>query len=197
MGLPLTRRWYFATSYQTGHEHCRPTGIDSLSNGYLQHEFTLSAFDTSQGHGNKEGLVATSIAWHPNAISIAVTLGVRETKTFCPHGGSLAIWNLASEKFQPAAPHLRLEAEFALQAAAYHPHVPALIAAGTANGGIHVWDLTNDHDNLEVGRSGSSSNDNMHWRSIRSIVWIYSHDEASRHSEHSKAFLICTVGRYG
>lgn len=162
---------------------------------YLQSEYTLSAFDTSQGHENKENLVATHIAWHPNAVSIAVTLGVQQPAAFCTHGGALAIWNLTSEKFQPASPQLRLEAECALQTAAYHPHFPALIAAGTANGGVYVWNLANDHEDLEVGRSASSSNDTMHLRSIKRIAWVYSHDEASRHSEHSKAFLVCTVGR--
>eukprot|EP00892_Ulva_mutabilis_P004994 jgi/Ulvmu1/2867/UM146_0009.1 len=175
----------------------RHATVNGPSNLCLQHECTLSAFDASKGHGNKERLIATSIAWHPRAISIAVTLGVQETASFCPRGGALAIWNLQSENFQPASPHVRLEAECALQAAAYHPHVPALVVAGTANGGLHVWDLSQDSEALEVGRSASSSRDTMHWRSIRSVAWLYSQDEASRHAEHSKAFLICSVGREG
>ena len=177
------------------HTLFRNANSDRPSNMFLQHECTLSAFDASQGHGNKEQLITTSIAWHPHAISIAVTLGVQETTAFCIEGGALAIWNLNIENFQPASPHLRMEAECALQAAAYHPHVPALVVAGSANGGIYVWNLARDSEDLEVGRSASSSSDNMHWRSVRCVAWVYSQDEASRHAENPRAFLICSVGR--
>lgn len=176
-------------------ERFRNVTSNGPSNVLLQHECTLSAFDASQGHGNKEQLITTSIAWHPHAISIAVTLGVQETTTFCARGGALAIWNLNSETFQPASPHLRLEAECALQSASYHPHVPALVVAGSANGGLYVWNLACDSEDLEVGRSTSSGSDTMHWRSVRSVAWVYSQDEASRNAEHPKAFLICSVGR--
>lgn len=174
----------------------RDPSSECLRNVCLQHHCTLTAFNSGRGHGNKENLIATSIAWHPKAVSVAITFGTSQPAPFCTHGGALAIWNLTSEKFQPASPQLCLVAECALQTAAYHPHVPALIAAGTANGGLHVWDLGQESEDVEIGRSASSSNDTMHWRSIKSVAWVYSNDEASRHSEHSKGFVICTVGGY-
>ena len=44
-------------------------------------------------------------------------------------------------------PDLTLEVDAPLQCIAFHPSHPALIAGGTLNGELYVWDLSRD-DNL-------------------------------------------------
>jgi hypothetical protein len=92
---------------------------------------------------------------------------------------------------------MHVTTECALQSVAYHPILPAYIAAGTANGGVHVWSILRESEDREVGRSAASVKDMVHTRSIQGIAWVHSTDEGARHAEHSKAFLICTIARYG
>lgn len=161
----------------------------------LEHVFSLIAFNEEAGHKNSSRLNATSLSWSPTGVSIAVTYGVQDSVTFCTEPGCLAIWNLDSEKFHASKPHVNISTECALQSLAYHPLAPSYIAAGTANGGIHVWDVSLKREDLEVGRSVSTLQDVGHACSVQAMSWVFSSEDSTRYSEHSKAFLICSVSR--
>ena len=82
-----------------------------------------------------------------------------------------------------------------MQAVTYNAAFPSLIAAGSANGDLYVWDLSRESGEEEVGKSGSSAADVMHREGVCAVRWAHSSDEAARHAERAKAFVICTVGR--
>lgn len=162
----------------------------------LEHVSTLLAFDEAAGSSNStQQLNATAVAWSPTGVSIAVTFGVQNSMLFCAAPGSLALWNLTSEKFHASRPHITISTECALQSLAYHPVAPSYIAAGTANGGIHVWDVSLDREDLEVGRSVSTVQDITHARSVQAVAWVFNSDDGAKYAEHSKSFLICSVSR--
>lgn len=173
---------------------CRIVGSTAGNGDLLEHVFTLLAFEEA-GRNNSSQLVATALSWSPTGVSIAVTFGVQNSLPFCAAPGSLALWNLTSEKFHATRPHVNINTDCALQSLAYHPLVPSYIAAGTANGGIHVWDVSLDREDLEVGRSVSTVQDVTHARSVQAVSWVFSSDDGARYAEHAKAFLICSVSR--
>lgn len=161
----------------------------------LEHVYTLLVFDEEAGRSNAAELNATALSWSPTGMSIAVTFGIKNSVPFCAAPGSLAVWNLTSAKFHASRPHINISTECALQSLAYHPLAPSYIVAGTANGGIHVWDVSLDREDLEVGHSVATVQDVTHARSVQAVSWVFNSDDAVRYSEHSKAFLICSVSR--
>lgn len=174
---------------------CRMGGRTAGNREMLEHVFTLLAFDVGAGHKNSSQLNTTALSWSPTGVSIAVTFGIQNSVPFCAAPGALALWNLSSEKFHASRPHINITTECALQSLAYHPLAPSYIAAGTANGGIHVWDVSLDREDLEVGHSVATVQDVTHARSVQAITWVFSSDDSARYAEHSKAFLICSISR--
>lgn len=84
-----------------------------------------------------------------------------------------------------------------LQAIAYNPVYPALLAAGSANGDIFVWDTCCEDEDRTVGSSTSSTADCMHRQSVQCVEWVHSAEEATHYAQASRAFLLCSVGRCG
>lgn len=178
---------------------CSEAEADALSvtgvGGPLAHSCLLDAFDAQSGHGNIHALVATAIAWHPAGYALNVAYGVPYTPGFCAKPGLLCQWRFSYELMTPASPQARIATDCALSAVICHPQRPAIIAAGTANGGVLVWDLAADAEDALIGRSSTGTLDVGHQQSVQSMTWTYSAAEAQRHSDAALAYLLCTVGR--
>ena len=71
----------------------------------------------------------------------------------------------------------------------------ALIAGGTFNGDLYVWDLSREGD-LQVGRADTAS-PVLHLERITAIQWQYSTAEAARHSNKADAYRLVTLGADG
>jgi hypothetical protein len=166
----------------------------------LAHAFLLDAFDSQHGHANAHGLVATALAWHPRGAALLVAYGAHNTPGFCALPGLLCQWSLARDAGASAAaplrPQLRVSTECALAAVACHPHFPALVAAGTANGGVLVWDLSLDDAGQQVGRSDTATLAVGHQQGVVALEWVHSGDEARRHAAAAMGSLLCSVGRH-
>jgi hypothetical protein len=71
----------------------------------------------------------------------------------------------------------------------------ALVAGGTFNGDLYVWDLGRESD-MQVGRSDTAS-PVLHLEPILAIHWQHSTAEASRHSSKVHAYRLVTLGADG
>lgn len=75
---------------------------------------------------------------------------------WCEHPGALATWNLAREELVASKPDHFLATDTCLMCCAFHPACPPLVAAGTFNGELIVWDLSRDGD-MQVAKSDTLS----------------------------------------
>ena len=159
------------------------------------HCYALNAFDTQQGFHNADELRPMAISWHPSGLTIFVAYGTAPKPGFCTLPGLLCQWSLSRSAVTPNHPQFRFVTDCALQAVASNPHFPALVAAGNANGGIYVWDMTCPDEDKCIGRSRFAMQDAGHQQGVAHIEWVYSTDESRRFGEKSKALVLCSVGR--
>lgn len=178
---------------------CREAENEALNDidtgAALTHCHMLNAFDSQQGHHNTDSLRVTAFSWHPSGLVVSVVYGVAPKPGYCTATGLFCQWSFGRSAVTPAHPQARIVTDCALQAVACNQHFPALVAAGSANGGIYVWDMTSDEDDRCVGRSNTATRDVGHQQGVVSIEWVYSGEESKRFSERAKALLICSVGR--
>lgn len=104
-------------------------------------------------------------------------------------------WNLARGEINQDRPDLKLEADTCLMCCAFHPTHPALIAGGSFNGDMFIWDLSKEGD-MQVGRSDPLS-EVRHREPITAIHWCYSMGEAAKYASKDKAYRLVTLGADG
>ncbi|KAK9816533.1 hypothetical protein WJX72_001622 [[Myrmecia] bisecta] len=139
-------------------------------------------------------LCCTSVSWNATGNTLAASLGRFDIEGWCSQPGALCMWHLNSTDAQPAQPSLRLDTDSCLQCCAFHPHHPGLIAGGTFNGELLVWDLGREGDAL-LGKSGLS--DASHQEPITQVAWQHSTQLAARHVGQTEAYQLVTLGADG
>ena len=55
-------------------------------------------------------------------------------------------WNLARESVNQTKPDVTIDVDNCLMSCAFHPEHPALVAGGTFNGDLFIWDLSLEGD---------------------------------------------------
>ena len=91
-------------------------------------------------------LVPTGLSWNRSGYSIAVSYGRFDVTGWCDSPGALCVWNLRREDVDPRKPDSIFETDSCLQCVAWHPVDPAVVAAGSFDGEVHVWDVRGDAD---------------------------------------------------
>mmetsp|Transcript_3035 Transcript_3035/g.3379 ORF Transcript_3035/g.3379 Transcript_3035/m.3379 type:complete len:551 (-) Transcript_3035:210-1862(-) len=138
-------------------------------------------------------LVVTGITWNATGYVIAVSYGRYDISGWCNTQGALCTWNLGRKDINPNKPDVHVEVDNCLQCCAFHPTHPALVAGGTFNGELYVWDLSRD----DLQRSKSRVTDYTHREPITQIVWQFNLSEASKHSDKESAYQIITCSTDG
>ena len=88
-----------------------------------------------------------------------------------------------------------IDVDNCLMSCAFHPEHPALIAGGTFNGDLYVWDLSGESD-LQKSKSDTLS-EVRHREPICSILWQYSISEYNKYGNKAAAYRIVTLGADG
>jgi WD40 repeat protein len=111
--------------------------------------------------------------------------------------GALCTWNLGKKADAGAThrkPDVTIDCDSPLQALAFHPTAPALVAGGTLTGALMVWDLSREEDNL---RGQSRITDYSHKAPITQVVWHFNAAEASKYAQKENAYQLVTLGTDG
>ena len=134
-------------------------------------------------------LVPTGLSWNRSGYSIAVSYGRFDVTGWCDSPGALCVWNLRREDVDPRKPDSIFETDSCLQCVAWHPVDPAVVAAGSFDGEVHVWDVRGDADGDGDGDGkenvlGKRSNDGFvarsavsdasHREPVVSVAWLRS-----------------------
>ncbi len=89
---------------------------------------------------------------------------------WCEDRGALATWNLARESVNQNKPDLTIDVDNCLMSCNFHPEHPALVAGGTFNGDLYIWDLSLEGD---VQRAKSDALTDLRHRCGRGDVMLW------------------------
>jgi len=160
--------------------------------GSVECAHTLQCFP--EGITNRHNLVVTGVSWNESGNVIAASLGRYDIQGWCSSPGMLCTWNLNRRELDPNKADMSIETDSCLMCCAFHPRHPALIAGGTFNGQLVVWDLSKEGDSQ---LACSRNTDATHREPICRVWWQYSPEAASRHTNKDEAYHIVTLGNEG
>ena len=159
-------------------------------------------------------LVPTGLSWNRSGYSIAVSYGRFDVMGWCDSPGALCVWNLRREDVDPRKPDSIFETDSCLQCVAWHPVDPAVVAAGSFDGEVHVWDVRGDADGDGDGDGkenvlGKRSNDGFvarsavsdasHREPVVSVAWLRSARAAGTRAGRgaTRTHDVCSFGSDG
>lgn len=127
---------------------------------------------------NRE-LQCTSLSWNSNGSTLAAAFGRMDHQDWCTHKGSLCTWNVDRGKVNTRKADSSIDISSCLMCASFHPTHPALLAGGTFNGEVMVWDLSKDDENL-LATTGIG--DDTHREPITQLVWLQDPDKPKNYN---------------
>ena len=134
---------------------------------------------------NKVYLQGTGVSWNATGSSLAVAFGRGDIAGWCDYPGAVCMWNVFGKAFDAANPDAVLDHSSCIMSVACHPQQPALVAGGSFNGEVVVWDLTLPEQLLAV----SAISEYGHKEPVLGLEWV--HD--ALHGE----WLLCSVAADG
>jgi WD40 repeat protein len=108
-------------------------------------------------------------SWNSTGNTLAVSFGSVLTEGWCNHPGAICCWNLFNERyFNPKVPNHIMDNSISLMICKYHPEIPSLVAAGTYNGDIILWDLKQSEYPIAISPLSLYS----HQGPVMQLAWI-------------------------
>lgn len=144
-------------------------------------------------HVGQEGLVdleIVSVAWNATGATLACSYGRLDTLGWCDISGPVCCWSLFRTQSGSAAPDTTIRVNGFCMCLAFHPTKPGVLAGGTYNGELLIWDTASSE--LDPLVASSSIDDYFHREAIQAVEWI-----PADVSGNSDAFLIATVSGDG
>lgn len=135
---------------------------------------------------NKMTLQCTGLSWNCTGNLIAASYGRNDITGWCDFPGAVCCWNISGKHAQSSEPDVVLDHTACLMCVAYHPDKPAVLAAGSFNGELLVWDLS---VNTESAIAISPIIEYSHKEPIMSLQWVY--------DSTVQTYLLLTVGADG
>lgn len=148
----------------------------------------------------------TGISWNNTGSQIAVGYGRVDTVGWCKRRGFVCVWNLRRREFNPSQPDLTLEVSAYVTAVAFHPVLPSMLAAGTYNGEVCLWNLADANaasENVNSADGPTTSTLNAPWSSFSSgsspkepisrLLWLQNLQEQNV----AKRYILCSASQDG
>lgn len=142
----------------------------------LKHEF-IYPFTNDLTKDKK--IQTTGVSWNTSGSTLCVAYGRHDHQSWCSCARNgvkpaFCAWNVFRRDVDPRKPHLTFQTQSCLTCIACHPHNPALVAAGTFNGEILVWDTSSKEDPLIAQ---SRIDDYFHREPIADMKWVRTYDD--------------------
>ncbi|XP_031555481.1 WD repeat-containing protein 34-like [Actinia tenebrosa] len=125
----------------------------------------------------EEQLQVTGLSWNSTGSVIAASYGRLDHEDWCTHKSSLCTWNLDRKTLNANKPDTTVDLSSCLMTISFHPVLPALVAGGTFNGEVLLWDLSKEDDML-IGSSGMGSD--SHREPVTKVLWIIDPDSKGK-----------------
>ncbi|KAE9094971.1 hypothetical protein PF010_g16890 [Phytophthora fragariae] len=126
---------------------------------------------TSSGTGTPSSLrlSCTGVSWNATGSVIAVAYGRFDHSGWCNYRSALCLWNVFQSDLNPQKPSIVLETSGGLMCVAFHPQNPSLVAAGSFNGEVFVWDT----EPVDYRFFSSGIGDYFHREPVTKVAWVY------------------------
>lgn len=109
-----------------------------------------------------------SIAWSCNGSTLAVAYGKTNHTAWCEHHSSVSTWGVFRREFDPKKPNVTIEVSNCLTCIEFHPTDPVILAGGTLNGEIYLWNINNEDPYI----CHSAIDEYYHRESITKLIWV-------------------------
>jgi len=83
----------------------------------------------------------SALSWSPNGSMLAVGYGKRNHNSWCDDSSTVSIWCIFRRDFNSEKPNINIDVESCVSSLAFHPSNPSILAGGTFNGKIYLWDI--------------------------------------------------------
>lgn len=113
-------------------------------------------------------LQCVGVSWNATGAMLSAVFGRPDLCGWCDDSGILCCWSLFREDFSPNNPAYSVEHTSCFTAIACHPSQPSLIAAGSFNGEILVYDFASTNDFL---KACSDIDEYFHREPISALHW--------------------------
>lgn len=129
-------------------------------------------------------LQATGVSWNATGASLATSYGRTDITGWCDYPGAVCVWNIFGKAFDATQPDYVLDHPSCLLCVAFHPTHPALVAAGSFNGEVVLWDLSvPDHPAMV-----SPIAEHVHKEPVVNLQWVKALDDE---------WMLCSAGADG
>ena len=109
----------------------------------------------------------TSVSWNSNGTNLAVAYGKTNHKTWCECQSVVSIWPVFRREFDAKKPTTNIEVQNCLTELAFHPSDPLILAGGTMNGQIILWNINSENPQICI----SDIDEYYHRESITKLIW--------------------------
>lgn len=113
-------------------------------------------------------LQCVSVSWNATGAMLCAVFGRPDLCGWCDDSGILCCWSLFRADFSPNNPAYSVEHTSCFTSVACHPLQPSLIAAGSFNGEILMYDFSSSNDFL---KASSDINEYFHREPISALHW--------------------------
>eukprot|EP01039_Chlorochromonas_danica_P003245 gene3245-3555_t len=153
-------------------------------------------------------LQCTGLSYNSTGNILAASYGRHDLSGWCDSPGSVCCWNISnraqpqagSSEVDPATQHILGEPDYildhnsCLMTVAFHPTVPSLVAAGSFNGEVLVWDLTSHDQVLCI----SPISEYAHQQPVTEVRWVSLPSGSTNRSKISDdGYILASVGNDG
>ena len=135
-------------------------------------------------------LQGTGVSWNASGTSLAVSYGLDNITGWCDSPGALCVWNIFGRSFNKSEPDFTMSHPCCLMSVAFHPMFPSIVAAGSFNGEVVVWDLNFPDQAPTV----SPIADYSHKEPISALHWV---KEGITASSGEDTWLLASAGADG
>eukprot|EP00605_Chrysophyceae_sp_TOSAG23-4_P002460 GSChrysophyteH1.ASY1.ANO1.2719.1 assembled CDS len=113
-------------------------------------------------------LQGTGVSWNAPGSSLAVSYGLDNITGWCDSPGALCVWNIFGKNFNHSDPDYVMGHPSCLMSTQFHPEFPSIVAAGSFNGEVVVWDLNSPDQPPTV----SPIADYSHKEPVTALQWV-------------------------
>jgi WD repeat-containing protein 34 len=99
---------------------------------------------------------------------LAVAYGKTNHTTWCEHHSAVSIFSVFRRDFNAKKATSNIEVSNCVTQVAFHPTNPLILAGGTMNGEIYLWNIDEDEPQLCV----SAIDEYYHREAICKLIWV-------------------------
>eukprot|EP00968_Pinguiococcus_pyrenoidosus_P009926 scaffold771_cov236-Pinguiococcus_pyrenoidosus.AAC.1 len=135
-------------------------------------------------------LCASSVDWSCTGHSVVAGFGQLDIRGWCNTGGAVVIWNIFQRGFRAKDATQVIDHSSTITCVKCHPRAPGIIAAGSFNGEVLLYDVSRDEPLV----ASSPIHEHFHCEAVSDLEWIAEEGDAF---DGRAAFQLCSVSRDG